>query len=164
MEWLWRRGHRPPAGFFEYVVKNNYYTAVSWVIRQTESYQVWQEAACVAAEYTYSRSVQMLEFLLEIFQQPWRSEWRTHNSFIQSLIIKIVDKVCDEVQSQRSSGLRDQTNIYAEEDRLEMDAALKILHLREAGNSIGVAGLNVRTRNTGLYQLTEALENIEYTL
>ena len=163
VEWLWRRGHRPPAGFFEYVVKNNYYTAVSWVIRQTESYQVWQEAACIAAENTDSRSVGMLEFLLE-FLQPWRLERIPDNSFTQSLVIKIVDKVCDEVQSQRSSGLRDQTNIYAEEDRLEMDAALKILHLREAGNSIGVAGLNVRTRNTGLYQLTEALENIEYTL
>ena len=114
-------------------------------------------------ENTDSCSIGMLEFLLE-FLQPWRLEQIPDNSFTQSLIIKIVDKVCDEVQSQRSSSLRDQTNIYTEEDRLEIDAALKILHLQEAGNSIGVAGLNVRTRNTRLYQLTEALENIEYTL
>lgn len=164
LAWLWGRGHKPPAGYLVSVASIGCIAAASWLLPRTECYRDWQQAAFTAAGNIHPWSVEMLHLILK-HQRP---EWNISSTFAQTAAIKVVDCTCDRLQSWRCSrtstqpqaDIRDQQMRKALISELEQYAVAKIQCLRRFESGIGVIGLAVKARHSGLHRLTEALDEL----
>ncbi|KAJ5715196.1 uncharacterized protein N7483_012377 [Penicillium malachiteum] len=159
-DWLAKR-HQPPAWLLEGAVQETNIHAVRWLMNRAEARQAWQAAARSAAERMKQGDAEVFEAIIR-----HSSVIEAINAAFLSNLLEIIVQEVRETSAQWDARLSNQTTpaiqrilISQRMLTLEPIAVRKINTIRSFNVLLDFSGLQVQTKEAGLYKITEALEN-----